>query len=140
MMNMPLLYWATRETDDPHFEMIARRHADTVAKYMIRDDGTAGHIGHFDPNTGAFIGLVGGQGYDENSAWSRGNAWAIYGFALSFRHTHDENYLKIAERVAERFIGFIEQTDYIPHIDFLAPEKPEIYDTSAGLCAACGLL
>ncbi|WP_042462424.1 glycoside hydrolase family 88 protein [Neobacillus dielmonensis] len=140
MMNIPLLYWATAQTKDPRFEKIARRHANTVAKYLVREDGSVGHIASFDANSGEFIGLIGGQGYSSDSAWSRGNAWAIYGFALSYHHTKDPYYLSIAKRVANYFMAHIYETDNIPLVDFRAPKMPVIYDTSAGLCAACGLL
>lgn len=87
MMNLPLLYWASRETGDPRFSKIARQHADTTAKYLVRKDGSTGHIAEFDAESGKYIRLLGGQGYNENSCWSRGNAWALYGFALSYRYT-----------------------------------------------------
>lgn len=140
MMNLPLLYWASDVTDDPRFKIIAQLHAETVRKYLVREDGSVGHIAHFDATSGHFIELIGGQGYSANSAWSRGNAWAIYGFALSYRYTLNPSYLEIAKKVANYFISEIEKTNYIPRVDFKAPDYPEIYDTSAGVCAACGLL
>lgn len=140
MMNIPLLYWASNETKDPRFKKVAQRHADTVAKYLVREDGSVGHIASFDSETGEFIEQIGGQGYAPDSAWSRGNAWAVYGFALSYRHTKTPYYLDIAKRVANYFIASVSETGHVPLVDFRSPKNPEIYDTSAGLCAACGLL
>ncbi|WP_438763637.1 glycoside hydrolase family 88 protein [Enterococcus sp. AZ194] len=140
MMNIPLLYWASNETKDPRFKKVAKRHADTIAKHLVREDGSVGHIASFDSESGDFIEQIGGQGYGPDSAWSRGNAWAIYGFALSYHHTKNEYYLAIAKRVANYFIGSISETDHVPLVDFRAPKEPVIYDTSAGVCAACGLL
>lgn len=140
MMNIPLLYWATSETGDPRFEKIARRHADTVAAYLVREDGSVGHIASFDAETGDFIELMGGQGYNAQSAWSRGNSWAIYGFALSYRYTKNRHYLDLAKCTANYFIANVATTGYVPLVDFRAPKSPVIHDTSAGLCAACGLL
>lgn len=138
MMNLPLLYWASRETGDPRFSKIAQRHADTTAKYLVRKDGSTGHIAEFDAESGKYIRLLGGQGYNENSCWSRGNAWALYGFALSYRYTKNPYYLAIAEKIAVNFIQKIEKTGYIPLIDFAV--KDSNIDTSAGVCGACGLL
>jgi unsaturated chondroitin disaccharide hydrolase len=140
MMNIPLLYWASNETQDPRFSKIARKHADTVAKYLIRADGSVGHIASFNAETGEFIKLLEGQGYSENSSWSRGTSWAIYGFALSYHHGKNSRDLAIAKKIAAYFISNIEETNYIPRVDFKAPKEPDIYDTSAGLCAACGLM
>lgn len=140
MMNIPLLYWASEQTKDPRFKTIARKHADTVARYLVREDGSVGHIASFDPNTGEFIEQIGGQGYSASSAWSRGNAWAVYGFALSYKHTRNSYYLMLAKRVANYFIASVSRTGYIPRVDFQAPEEPRIHDASAGLCAACGMM
>ncbi|MDR0885732.1 MAG: glycoside hydrolase family 88 protein [Clostridiales Family XIII bacterium] len=140
MMNIPLLYWASQELNDTRYDSIARLHADTISKYHVRADGSVGHIGSFDPDNGEFIEILGGQGYAADSSWSRGQAWAIYGFALSYHHTKDEYYLNTAKRVANYFIANVGATDWIPLVDFKAPAEPVIYDTSAGLIAACGLL
>lgn len=81
LMNLPLLFWASEETKDPRFFHIAKSHAETVLTHFVRGDGSVCHIFAFDPFTGEPVGPLGGQGYDETSAWSRGTAWAVYGFA-----------------------------------------------------------
>ncbi len=139
MMNLPLLYWASEQTEDPRFYHIAVRHADTVMKHFIREDGSVIHIGEFDPYTGEFLRSIGGQGYAHGSSWTRGQAWAIYGFALSYRHTKKEKYLDCAQRIADYFILNIPQNGLIP-VDFCQPESCTFEDSTAAAIAACGML
>ncbi|WP_028609401.1 glycoside hydrolase family 88 protein [Paenibacillus harenae] len=140
MMNLPLLYWASETTGDPRFKHVATAHADTVLAHFVRTDGSVNHIVIFDPDTGEFEGVNGGQGFAPNSAWSRGTAWAIYGMALSYRYTGKAAYLDAAKRAAHFFLANLPE-DAVPHWDFRLPPGIERYrDTSAGACAACGLL
>lgn len=140
MMNIPLLYWASEELKDPRFYYMAKAHADTVKRTLVRPDGSCGHIASLNPDSGELREIRAGQGYSDTSSWSRGQSWILYGFALSYRYTKDPEYLDIAKRTAHYFISNISLTDYIPLCDFRQPEKPEYLDASAGLCAACGLL
>ncbi len=138
MMNIPLLFKVTEMTGDPRFSHIAKAHADTVLKYFVDDDGTVRHICRFNQETGEFMKPYKGQGYAPDSAWSRGTAWAIYGFAMAYRYTKDEKYLQASEKVSKFFISQI-QDDFVPAWDFRAPNK-EVKDTSAGAIAASGML
>lgn len=140
MMNIPLLYWASRELNDPRFEMIARAQADKELEMAVRPDGSCNHICALDPLTGELLDTPGGQGYESGSSWSRGQAWALYGFALSYRHTKDQKYLDAAKRVANYFIASVVRTGFLPLCDFRQPTEPVYYDSTAGACAACGLL
>lgn len=140
MMNLPLLYWASETTGDPRYKHIAIRHADTVLSHFIRPDGSVNHIVIFDTETGDKLSVNGGQGYAPDSAWSRGTAWALYGMSLSYHHTGKEEYLQAAKRVAHFFIANLPE-DHVPHWDFRIPaDVPSYRDSSAGACAACGLL
>ena len=139
MMNLNLLYRASELTGDPRFAAIARRHADTAQRYFVREDGTCSHIVIFDPVTGEMLDDPAGQGYASGSAWSRGQAWAIYGFALSFRHTGNGAYQKTARRVADRFIEEV-KTDWVPKCDFRQPADSDLKDACAGAVAAAGFL
>ena len=139
MMNLNLLYWASDYTGDPRFRKIAMIHADIAMKHFVRADGSCNHIVIFDPETGAFLDAPAGQGYAPGSSWSRGQAWALYGFALSFLHTGKKEYLETARIVADYFIRQI-QDDWIPRCDFRQPEDDELKDACAGAIAACGLL
>ncbi len=139
MMNLPLLYWASRFTGDPRYRLIAMAHADTAMKYFVREDGSCCHIVVFDPETGECLDRPGGQGYTGGSCWSRGQAWALYGFTLSFMQTGKTAYLETAARVARYFIR---QTsgDWLVRCDFCQPAEPVLYDDAAGSIAACGLM
>ncbi|MCK9478579.1 MAG: glycoside hydrolase family 88 protein [Firmicutes bacterium] len=141
MMNLPLLYWASRETDDPRFSHIAQSHADTVLETFIRPDGSVIHINCFDPETGELLENLGGQGYTEGSSWTRGQSWAIYGLALSYIHTKQQKYLDAAKKVAHYFIAALAAADdFVPNCDFRAPAEPVYKDTTAGVIAACGMI
>lgn len=140
MFNIQLLYWASDALDDPRFKYIANDHADKVMQNIVRADGSVAHIAVFDPTNGDLLETLGGQGYGVGSSWSRGQSWAISGFALAYAHTKDPQYLATAKKVANYFIANVAQTDYLPLVDFRAPKTPVMIDTSASACAACGLL
>ncbi|MEY8353231.1 glycoside hydrolase family 88 protein [Lachnospiraceae bacterium 54-53] len=139
MMNLPLLYWAFRQTKDPRFYQIAVHHADTAMKNFVREDGSVAHIVEFDPTTGRKVKSHKGQGYGEDSAWTRGQGWGIYGFALSYKHTGKQEYLDTAVRIAGYYLSHIPESDLIP-IDFHQPETCTWEDSSAAALAASGLL
>lgn len=139
MMNLPLLYWASQQLNDPRYKHIAMAHADTVMKQFVREDSSVHHIVCFDPETGECIGYQAGQGYAIGSSWSRGQSWAIYGFALSYIYTGKQEYLNTAKNIAHYFISNI-CDDFIPLCDFRAPKEPIIKDSTAGAITACGLI
>lgn len=141
MMNIPLLYWASRELNDERFKHIAVKQAEMCARDHVREDGTVNHIVMHDVNeAGKVLGTRGGQGFGEGSCWSRGQSWAVYGFILSYIHTKDEKYLQTAKRVADLFIEETEKTDWLPRADFRQPPEPVVYDATAGAISACGLI
>ena len=139
MMNLPLLYWASDEIDDSRFKQIAIAHADTAMKAFVRENGSVNHIVRFDPDTGKVIDTLGGQGKEVGSSWTRGQAWAVYGFALSYRHTGDKKYLETAKRVAKYFIENIPESGLIP-VDFAQEADLDWEDSTAAAIAACGML
>jgi len=139
-MNMPLLFWASEVSGDPRYRHIAEAHMETVLAHFIRPDGSVYHIVRFDPQTGERIEGIGGQGFAPESAWSRGTAWAIYGLTLCYHHTGKAEYLDAAKRVANFFLAQLPD-DAVPHWDFRLPAGvPDFRDSSAGACAASGLL
>ncbi|MDN4617533.1 glycoside hydrolase family 88 protein [Paenibacillus sp. PsM32] len=140
MMNLALLYWASETTGDPRFRHIAKAHSDMTIQQFVRQDGSVHHIVRFDPETGELIEGLGGQGYDPDSAWSRGTSWAIYGFAIGYRYTGDSRYLQTALDVADFWISQTQQ-DRVPPWDFRAPDDQlHIKDSTAAACAASGML
>ena len=140
MMNIPLLYWASEELDDPRFKKIAINHAKTAQQYIVRPDGSCNHIVAFDPDTGEYLNNPGGQGYKQGSSWSRGQSWAVYGFALSYRHTGDVSFLNTAKQCAHYCIANMAVADWLPLVDYRQPAEPLKYDSTAAMCTACGLL
>ncbi len=141
MMNIPLLYWASKEIGDDRFKRIAIRHADMSMRDHVREDGSIYHIVvHDTEKPNVVLGVRKGQGYSENSCWSRGASWALYGFIISYEHTGEERYLQTAIRVAEHFIIETQKTSWLPRLDFQQPEQPYFYDSTAGAVAACGLI
>ena len=139
MMNLPLLYWAAEETGDPRFSQIARSHADTAQRVFVRGDGSVRHIVEFDPVTGEFVRDYGGQGFGEGSSWTRGQAWGLYGFALSYLHTGNRAYLETSERIANYFLANVPASGLVP-VDFRQPEDVSWEDSTAAAIAACGLI
>ncbi len=139
MMNLNLLYWASKQTGDPRFAKIARIHADTTLREFLREDGSCHHIVIFDPDTGRALEKPRGQGYEVGSSWSRGQAWALYGFALVYRNGGEPRDLEAARRVADYFIAHI-RPDGLTDCDFSQPPEEERIDNIASACAASGLL
>ena len=137
MMNIQLLFWASRETGDNRYAAIAKRHADSAMEYLQRSDGSCNHIVEFSNETGEFIQSHTGQGYASDSAWSRGQAWAVYGFALCYRNTKEEKYLEAAKKSAHYCIANLATNDWLPLVDFKAPEIPVKYDSAAGTILSC---
>lgn len=139
MMNLPLLYWAAEQTRDPRFSQIAMAHADTAMRTFVRENGSVAHIVRFDPVTGEMIDTLGGQGMGVGSSWTRGQAWAVYGFALSYRHTKKEAYLETARKVGRYFANSVPESGFVP-VDFCQEESLDWEDSTAAAIAACGML
>ncbi len=139
MMNIPLLYRATEDSMDDRYKAIAMRHADKTMNFHVRPDGSVNHIMRYDNHTGEVVCIEGGQGYDENSSWTRGQSWGLYGFTLSYIHTGKKEYLDTAKKIAHYFIAAC-CNDWLVRSDFRAPEEPILYDNTAACIAACGLI
>lgn len=139
MLNISLLYWASQESGDPRFRQIAVMHADTALKNFIRADGSVCHIVEFDPETGERIKSHGGQGYGHGSSWTRGQGWAVYGFANSYAHTGQQKYLDAAKRVAHYCIANLRENGIVP-VDFRQPPEPAWEDSCGACIIASGLL
>ncbi len=140
LMNIPLLYWASEEIGDDRFKRIAMAHADMAINCHLREDGSVVHIvEHNREDAFEVVNTYGGQGVEVGSSWSRGQSWALYGFTLSYIHTGEQRYLNAAKKVANYFIANC-CDDWLPRVDFRSPEEPVYYDSTAGACAACGLL
>ena len=111
---------------------------DTAMTAFVREDGSVCHIVEFDPDTGRRLKSRGGQGYGHGPSWTRGQAWGIYGFSLSYLRTKKREYLDTAVKIADRFVSRIPGNSLIP-VDFDQPYSPAYEDSTASAIAACGI-
>ncbi len=140
LMNLPLLYFAARETGEEHYARAARSHAHQTAKFLVRPDGTTHHTYYFDVATGAARFGRTRQGASDDSCWARGQAWAIYGFALMYLHTGEDEFIERSKQVADVFLGRL-PTNRIAHWDLIYGEaSQEPWDSSACAIGACALM
>ena len=140
LLNLPILYWASEQTGDPKYRDIAVAQAERSRTYLVRGDDSSYHTFFFNQETGEPIGGATHQGYTNGSTWTRGQAWGIYGFALSYHYTKNALYLNTAKRMAKYFIEHLPE-DYVSYWDFNAQvEERTPRDSSATAIAACGLL
>lgn len=140
LMNLELLFWAGAHGGPHRLRHVAARHAMTTARHFIRRDGSVIHLIDFDPRTGKVIGTANPQGYSADSTWSRGQAWALHGFATAYRYTGRAELLGAARRTAGYFTRNLPAA-CVPYWDFDAPDIPNApTDTAAAAIAADGLL
>lgn len=140
MMNLELLYWATKETGDSTYCKIADIHAHTTMKNHFRDDFSSYHVVDYDDITGEVRARQTHQGYSDESAWARGQAWGLYGYTVCYRMTGKEEYLRQAERIAGYMFSAAVPEDLIFYWDFDAPGIPDVpRDASAAAITASAL-
>ena len=141
MMNLELLFEASLFSGDSSFYKIAVSHADVTMKEQFRPDNSCYHVVDFDPETGEVRKRQTAQGYSDESAWARGQAWALYGYTVCYRYTKDKRYLDQAEKVYNFiFTNKNLPEDLVPYWDFDAPKIPdEPRDASAAAVTAAGL-
>ena len=141
MMNLELLMKATEFTGDSTYYNIAVSHADQTMKNHYRPDYSTYHVVDYDPETGEVRGRYTAQGYSDESAWARGQAWSLYGYTVMYRYTGDKKYLEQAEKVADFILNHPNMPeDLIPYWDFDCPDIPDTYrDASAGAIMASAL-
>jgi len=140
LLNLPLLYWATQETNDPKYREIAQKHIHTAISNVIREDYSTWHTYFFHMETGTPDHGATCQGYRDGSAWARGQAWGIYGTALAYKYTKNPEYIDIFKRVTEYFLEHL-PADLVPYWDLEFGEgSAEPRDSSSASIAACGML
>ncbi len=146
MMNVGLVFWAAIETADESLRQVAVEHCRTTARWLVRRHGGIAHEGIFDVNTGDFLWWSTHQGWGAASTWSRGLAWAIYGFTTAYRLANhgvagagDNEFLRVAQRCAGFYLRHA-PPGLVPWWDFnLPPGVPRLWDSSAAAIAASGL-
>lgn len=140
MMNLELLFWASKNGGAQELYNIAKSHAQKTMEHLVRPDSSMYHVGSFDQKTGKFLRGYTHQGYKDESMWARGQTWGIYGFAVAYRETGDEEFLKTAIKLADHYIDRLPK-DGIPFWDFDDPAIPNApKDASAAAVAASGML
>lgn len=140
MINLELLFWASRNGGSKELYQVALKHAETTMNHHFREDHTTYHVVVYDPVTGEKIKGVTHQGYADESLWARGQAWAIYGFTMVYRETNDPRFLDFAQQVTDVYLARLPE-DRIPYWDFDVPnilEEPR--DASAAAVTASALL
>jgi hypothetical protein len=142
MMNLEFLFWASNVSGNPKYRNICLSHADTTIKNHFRPDYSSYHVVSYDTITGQPEKKNTAQGYSDESAWARGQAWALYGFTVMYRETNDTLYLRQAEHIAKFILGHPNlPEDKIPYWDFNAPDIPNANrDASTGAIIASALI
>ena len=142
MMNLELLEWASKNSDNSRFAAIARSHADVTLKNHFRADYSCWHVVSYDTITGQPEKKHTRQGYSHESSWSRGEAWALYGYVMMYRETQQKHYLAHAKKVANYILTHPRMPeDGIPYWDYDAPDIPDTYrDASAGAIMASAFI
>ncbi|KAI0345210.1 glycoside hydrolase family 88 protein [Trametopsis cervina] len=140
MMNLEVLFVSANLTGNHTLIDIATSHADKTMINHLRPDGSSYHVVDYNSTTGAVIRQRTSQGYADNSTWSRGQAWGIYGFANMFKHTQNITYLETSRKMASYFLDTLPADGIVPW-DFNAPlTPPRPADSSAAMIAASGLV
>lgn len=139
MANLPLLYWAARTSDDGSFRLAAEAHAVKTREAFVRSDGSTYHAVEYDTGTGARRRGYTFQGHHDESLWSRGQAWAIYGYAATTRATGKREYLDLAERLAARYAERLGERA-VPPWDFDDPSPRPPEDSAAAAIVASALI
>lgn len=145
MMNLEMLCFMTRETNNRHFVRVAEKHANTTMKNHFREDYSTYHVVSYDPATGQPHAKQTAQGLTDNSAWARGQAWGLYGYTMMYRETLNPKYLEQARHIANFICSHPRMPeDGIPYWDFDAPAKGKASktprDASAGAVMASAFI
>lgn len=146
MMNLELLFQASKLTGDNKYKDIAIRHADKTMACHFRPDMTSYHVVSYNPD-GSIETRQTFQGRSDESAWARGQAWGVYGYTVCYRETRDKKYLEFAQKIADMIISRVKTEDHIPLWDYDAPNLPATPRdasaaavTSSALFELCGYL
>ncbi len=142
MMNLELLFEASKLSGDDTYRQVAIKHADHDMQNHFRKDYSSYHVVDYDSTTGVAIKKQTNQGFADESAWARGQAWGLYGFTVMYRYTKDKKYLNQAENIAAFILNHPNlPKDKVPYWDFNDPKIPDTYrDASAAAIIASALL
>ncbi|ELC8373601.1 glycoside hydrolase family 88 protein [Clostridium perfringens] len=139
LLNIPLLYWASDETGDAKYRNIANKHFVTSCNNVIRDDASAFHTFYMDNETGKPLRGVTRQGYSDDSAWARGQAWGVYGIPLNYRYTRNESCFNLYKGMTNYFLNRLPK-DNVCYWDLIFNDGDDhSKDSSAAAIAVCGM-
>lgn len=139
LLNIQLLFWASEQTGDPKYAQMATQHFYTSANNVIRDDASAFHTFYFDTKTGEPLKGVTRQGYSDDSAWARGQAWGIYGIPLTYRFVKDEDCFGLFKGMTNYFLNRLPK-DHVSYWDLIFGDgSGHSRDSSATATAVCGM-
>lgn len=140
LLNLPLLYWASEITGEDKYQNVAMKHFGTSLRYLIREDGSSAQASRFDNETGEHLHNYTRQGYSDDSTWSRGQAWAIYGPALTYKYTGLTECIEMFRKTTHYFLEHLPE-DMVPYFDMIFTEGDQWpRDSSAAAIAVCGML
>ena len=142
MINLELLLWAADNGGSPLLRDIAVGHATTTMRHHFRPDGSCYHVAVYDTLTGQFLRGQTHQGYADHSMWARGQSWAIYGYTMVYRYTHDRVFLDFAQKVTDIYLRRLHETsdDWVPRWDMDDPRPYAPKDASAACVVASALI
>ena len=139
LMNAPLLFWTGEQTGDPKYTEAALNHVKTTEKYLIREDGSSFHHYQFDPKTAGPIKGLTFQGHADDSCWSRGHAWGVFGFPSAYSHTSADFLPELHKGITYFMLNRLPE-DKVPYWDYDFTDGNEPRDSSAGVISVCGML
>lgn len=139
MINLEMLFWASKNGGRKELYDIAFKHAETTMNNHFRPDGSCYHVAVYNPESGEFIRGCNHQGYDDDSMWARGQAWAIYGYTMVYRETRDPRFLAFAQKVTDVYLSSLPD-DGIPYWDFRDPGIPEVPRDASAACVVASAL
>lgn len=142
IINLELLLWAADNGGSPLLRDIAVGHATTTMRHHFRPDGSCYHVAVYDTLTGEFLRGQTHQGYADHSMWARGQSWAIYGYTMVYRYTHDRVFLDFAQKVTDIYLRRLHETsdDWVPRWDMDDPRPYAPKDASAACVVASALI
>lgn len=139
LMNAPLFMWAGKELGDEEMFLAGVDHNLTTEKYLIREDASSFHHYQFDPKTAGPVNGLTFQGHADDSCWSRGHSWGVYGFPITYGYTKDERFKELHKNITYFMLNHLPD-DFIPYWDYDFTSGDEPRDSSAGVISLCGMM
>ena len=139
LMNASLFFWAGQELNNQEYTQAGRNHNLTTAELIVRDDGSTYHHYQFDPETSKPLYGLTWQGLSDESCWSRGHSWGVYGFSIAYSYTRNKQIMNAQRDVTYYMLNHL-PSDLIPYWDYTFTTGYEPRDSSAAAIAVCGML